>query len=293
VLHLAGAIILVLIIGGATLGYVGHVSQQVAANGTPGAKKVAKSSRKAASKGAHSAEAIWAEVRAADWLERRRNRRAARRAVGRGLGRGGGATARGIGRGTAATVRGIGRGGAATGRGIRRGLGAATRRLRNRGQQPGTTPAAAPVPVQPQPSASPAVQQPGRNPVPVTTQTTNGSAPAPGGGADLFTAIQQVTSHAMSGGLRSKQRAFKTLEDGFDYISQQLATFARQLSEPGQEYPASIWEPLATAAAHMKAASSAAGESSSGIGALAGMNLGEAADSPVHVPHNTQLNASP
>ena len=292
--HLAGAIILALIIGGCTLGYVGHVSQRVAANGTPGAKKVAKSGRKAASKGAHSAEAIWAEVRAADWLERRRNRRTARRAVGRAGAAGAGATARGLGR----AARGTGRGAAATARGTWRGGARAIRRVRNRGQQPGSAPAPVPaatpaaVPVQPQPSASPAVPQPGRNPVPVTTSTTNGPAPAAGAGADLFTAIQQVTNHAMSGGLRSKQRAFKTLEDGFDYISQQLATFARQLAEPGQEYPASIWEPLATAAAHMKAASSAAGESSSGIGALAGMNLGEAADSPVHVPHNTQLNAA-
>jgi chaperonin GroEL (HSP60 family) len=126
---------------------------------------------------------------------------------------------------------------------------------------------------------------------PLDPPSNGATASAPGGGADLFTAIQQVTNHAMSGGLRSKQRAFKTLEDAFDYISQQLATFARQLSEPGQEYPASIWEPLATAAAHVKAAASAAGESSSGLGALAGMNLGEAADSSVHVPHNTQLNA--
>jgi hypothetical protein len=276
-MHLIGALLIAAIIGAVAVSYLGRVTGRVADHGTPGAQRVARGSRRAASNGRqraqHGVAEIWAEVRAADWLERKRNARVARRAAGRAAGRG-----------AMATARGVGRGARAAGRGTARGLGALRARAQATGQPPDPTLSAAP------PAPRPDAPRPERAPVPMTTPTS-GSAPASAGGADLFTAIQQVTSHAMSGGLRSKQRSFKTLEDGLDYMSQQVAMFARQLSEPGQEYPASIWEPLAKAAAHLKAAASAAGESSSGIGALAGMNLGEAADSSVHVPHNTQLNA--
>jgi len=293
-MHLTGAIILAAVIGALAFGYLGRVSARVADHGTPGAQRVARGGRRAAGQGRKAAQRgvaeIWAEVRAADWLERRRIARE-RRASRPG-------TAATAGRGIVTTARAAGRAARATGRGSARGLRAARSWLPSvvieTPGQPSAPAVAPPAPAVRPPAVSPDMRPAERGPVPVTTDTTpNGASPgtAPGGGADLFTAIQQVTGHAMSGGLRSKQRSFKVLEDSFDYMSQQLQAFARQLAEPGQEYPASIWEPLAKAAAHLKAASSAAGESSSGIGALASMPLGEAADSPVHVPHNTQLNA--
>jgi hypothetical protein len=125
----------------------------------------------------------------------------------------------------------------------------------------------------------------------VTTQTTNGSAPT-GAGADLFTAVQQVLAQAMAGGLRSKQRGVKTLSDAFDYMAQQVQTFARQMAEPGQHYGSEVWEPLGTMGAHLKAASLSGGESSSALGSLAGMQVGELADSARQAPDHSELNAA-
>jgi hypothetical protein len=304
-MHLFGAVLLAALIGALTVGYLGHVSRQVADHGTPGARRVARGGRQAAGQGRRAAQKtvaeIWAEVRAADWLERRHSARE-RRASRPG-------TAATAGRGVMATARGIGRAARATGRGSTRGLSAIRRRLpvtvavEKPGQPPAPpAPAGAPAPGRP-PSATPHATQPGRGSDPVSAvwhdpstdsvrpDTSNGSGAATGAGADLFTAIQVVLTHAMAGGLRSKQRAVKTLSDSFDYIHQQLQAFARQMSEPGQHYGPEVWEPLTRMAALCKAASSAGGESGSALNSLAGMNVGELADSARKAPDQSELNS--
>ena len=110
-----------------------------------------------------------------------------------------------------------------------------------------------------------------------------------GASADLFVAVQQLTSRANAGGIRAKQQAITTLAEAFDYIQTHLTVWATHLAE-NNHYPAVIWEPLTTSAAHVKAASNSAGESASAILALAGMTVGELAVSPVRAPHEDELN---
>jgi hypothetical protein len=295
---LVGAILLFMLIGGAGALYARHVTARVAAVAPPRAARTAKGAQRQAARGRQmvsgKAAEIWAEAHSADWLERqraRRTRRAARTPVSQHASR----AARLAGRG-------IGKAGAATGRGATR--------LKQRVLVPqGTIP---PLPgsstatpgsqsnvrsLRPsQPASPPAQRETPQMTTPNGTSSStgtarNGSAPI-GGGADLFTAMQQVTGHAMSGGLRSKQRSISVLSESFDYMASQLESFARQLSEPGLNYPAQVWEALSRGAAHLKAAASASGESSSSLNAIAAMNVGELADSPVRAPHHDELNAA-
>lgn len=111
----------------------------------------------------------------------------------------------------------------------------------------------------------------------------------PGASADLFAAVQQLTAHAKAGGFQSKQRTVASLTEAFDYMQQHIAAFAAELAEPDQRYPAAVWEPLTTMAAHLKAAAGAGGESSSALAALAGMTVGEVAASPVRAVHHDEL----
>lgn len=111
----------------------------------------------------------------------------------------------------------------------------------------------------------------------------------PGASADLFVAVQQLTAQANAGGLRAKQRAITTLAEALDYIQTHLTVWAAHLAE-NNHYPAVIWEPLTTCAAHVKAASGSAGESSSAILAMSSMTVGELAVSPVRAPHEDELN---
>ncbi len=121
--------------------------------------------------------------------------------------------------------------------------------------------------------------------------TTNGSSSSLGAGSDMFTSIQTVISHMMGGGVRAKQRGCVTFTEAFSYMGDQLIALSRRMSEPDQNYPSAIWEPLAKTGAHLKAASQASGEGSSAITALLQMNVGELASSPLKAPHHQELNA--
>jgi len=117
------------------------------------------------------------------------------------------------------------------------------------------------------------------------------STTATGAGADLFTAVQQIIGHAEAGGIRAKLRALIQLAEAHDYLSQAMEGFARRMAEPDQGYPAGVWEPVAAASAHDKAASMSAGEAVSALTAMLAMTLDEAAQSSVRVPHHDELNA--
>jgi hypothetical protein len=303
-MHIIGALALAVLILGGTGMYVRNRTGRVAAVGTPRAARTARAAQRQARRGgtavSSKAQEIWAEAHSADWLERRRAARARQRAR-TPASRQAATAARAAGRGTATAARGIGR---FTRAGARKARSAGQRVLVPQGGIPvaATPPVTAssnghspvppvlrPVPP-PAPRETPKMSTSWHDKPAESTGAVNGAAT--GAGADLFTAIQALTSRILGGNLRAKQGGIMACGDGLDYISQALSSLGRALSEPGQEYPAAIWEPIMTAAAHVKAASSACGESTSAVNALAGMQVGELADSATRAPHNSQLNSA-
>jgi len=291
-MSLALAILICVLIMAGTAVYGGHVLKQVAANGTPGARRAAGSARikgkQAAASAGQSVRQIrahhFSQAKAAAWLERQQRRWArsdARRANGTHVSQWPGHAVRRLGR-TGSAVR---------------------QRVRDRRatSDPGTVqpPAAAPGSSTVTPPASanghgpqqtnghaPTASTNGRAHTPMTT-TANGSS---GVSSDMFTAAQQLTSQSLAGGLQSKRRGIHTLSEALDYIGTVVTQFGQRLSEPDQGYPASIWEPLTTAGAHVKAAAASAGESDSALAALSAMNVGELAGSATQAPHHDELN---
>lgn len=256
-------IFLAALLGGA-FGFGSHVAGSVAQHGPPraarGARAVQQHGRQARQSAEDRAREVWAQAKSADWLARRqraRDRRDARTPLHQHAGRG----ARWV-----------------------------AAQFRQRAAAPPDAGAAARVPAAPSPTGtSPPPARPA-SPPPAPPGRTDPVTTSPGASADLFAAVQQLTARAKAGGLRSKQQAAAALAEAFDYMQQHIAAFAADLSEPGQGYPASIWEPLTTVSAHLKAAAGSAAESSSAISALAGMTVGELAASPVRAPHHDELN---
>lgn len=322
-MQIIGALVLFALIFGGTAMYTRSRVGHIAANGTPGAKKAAKGAQKQALKVGEKAAAVWAEAHSTDWLEVRRLKR--QRAQGRRdtTAKAARATASGTGSAIRATAGAAGRAARWTGRRAKSASRGGVRRLVMAGgtwKPEDTTPAQANGHVPAATLAPPAAAQPaqpqtasttpnGRTPSPMTTPgnsrdaasgelwnppaDSRGPAGAGGGaGADMFTAISGVRARMMAGGLRAKQSGLATLSDGIDFMATTVEAIAREMSEPGREYPAHIWERVTACAAHLKAAASSAGEGSSGITALAGMNVGELADSSIKAPHNNELNAA-
>jgi len=278
-MHLIFAVIILGLVGWGAVSFGSHVTSQVAQRGPAGPARVARGAqargRQARTVVADRTREVWAEAQSADWLERRRagrERRAARPSAGQRAA----AAASATGRGAAATAR------WATAP-LRRPAGAPPAPA----AVPGPAPAPGPGPAPPPAGTAPA---PARQPAPVPPGRTDPVTASPGASADLFAAVQQLTAHASAGGLQAKYRAVTALAEALDYMQQHVASWAVQLSEPGQGYPATIWEPLTTVAAHLKAGSGAASESSSAICALAAMTVGELAASPVRAPHHDELN---
>jgi hypothetical protein len=157
------------------------------------------------------------------------------------------------------------------------------------GHRPGaaipSTPATAATP---RPTARPQL-------VPVPDPTNGRPAPMPsspsptGAAADMFSAATVVTSHAKSGGIHAKLRAIKVFSETFENLHTTLRDLATDMSEQG-EYPASVWEPVMTAAAHAKATAMSLGEADSSLVSLMNMNIGELAASPIRAPRNAELN---
>ena len=196
--------------------------------------------------------AIRAQARADDWLERRRAKRAARE------------------KDPPVPLR--ARAASATRSAWRRAVVPGGGPPVHRAARATVTPLPAAVNASPQPAPPRRLQSvppPERTPAPMTTPASgNGSTAPSGASADLFTAVQQITGRARAGGIRSKQRAIVTLSESFDYMAQVIGQWSQQLAEPDQNYPAAIWEPLAQAAAHLKAAANSSSESASSISAM-------------------------
>jgi len=142
--------------------------------------------------------------------------------------------------------------------------------------QPGTKPHLVPVP-------SPA------NGRPAPMSSAPPSAAPTGAAADMFSSANILNGHARSGGIHAKLRATRVYEEAYSQLEASLQEMARDMQENGQ-YPAMVWEPVYTAAAHVKAASMAMGESANAVASLMNMPVGELAASPVRAPHHDELN---
>lgn len=116
------------------------------------------------------------------------------------------------------------------------------------------------------------------------------TAPSPtGAAADMFSSASALASHAKAGGIHAKSRALKVFGEAFEALDATLRSLAQDMAEQG-EYPAGVWEPVMTAAAHAKATSLALGEADASLTSLMNMNIGELAASPVRAPRNQELN---
>jgi hypothetical protein len=295
---LFGALALFLLIGGGSVMYATGRLGHMASHGSPAAARAARTAQRQAKSGktalSGKASEIWAEAHSADWLETRRAKRA--RVAARTP----------VSQKAATAARITGRGAASTGRGIRRAGAAARRRagqIRHRVLVPqGAIPAkpkdGPSIPYPTQDESPPSNVKPIR-PVAAAQsaptapkETPEMSTPSTGAGADMFSAAQQITSQARAGGIRAKQRAIQTLQEGMEYIAGQISSLATHMSEPDQHYAPTIWEPLAKGSAQAKGAASSFGESSAALSSLIGMNVGELADSPVQAPNHKELNAA-
>lgn len=116
------------------------------------------------------------------------------------------------------------------------------------------------------------------------------ASPTTGASADLFSAANILTTAALAGDIRSKIMSFKTFNEAFEQMGQMLIDYGRSLSEPGQEYPAMVWEAVQTAGAHMMAAAMSMSEADNGATTVANMAFGELAASSIQTPHNSQAN---
>lgn len=154
----------------------------------------------------------------------------------------------------------------------------------------------APAPTTAAPAAPPGANGRHLSPVPDPAPTTHGGPTMPttgtGAAADFFSAITAVTGRAKAGGIRDKATAIKTLTTGLEQQAAALEEFARHMAEPGQEYPAMVFEPLDQMAAHLRAAAMSGGEADSGLATLMHMPVGELAASSVRAPHNSELNTA-
>ena len=167
-------------------------------------------------------------------------------------------------------------------------------------------PAAAPVVIPPPVAAPPPPQQNerrltavpdpqpsrgnGRTP-PVTTGTNgNGAAAGLGAGADMLNSVHQLVTHVMAGGIQGKQRGFSVASESLSFMADQFVSMGRAMAEPGQNYPASAYEPWLVAASHLQAAAMACGEGGSVIQSIRSMTVGELAGSAMRAPHHDELN---
>lgn len=148
--------------------------------------------------------------------------------------------------------------------------------------KPDTRPAPRPAP-SPAPVAAPVLTE-------VKPMAPNAATPG-GAGADLFAAVQHIINHASAGGVRSKLRAITQFDEALGYEAGSLEGFAQRLAEPDQAYASSVWEPVAMAAAHMRAAQMQMAEAGSALRHIMSVTVGEAAGSGTRVPHHDQINS--
>ena len=124
---------------------------------------------------------------------------------------------------------------------------------------------------------------------PVTTSQV--PVTAAGSGADLFSAMRVIVTHGETGGLQAKLRVFSQLGEVFEYEAGVTESFAKRIAEPDQGYTAAVWEPVATAASHVRAAHMAMSDAASALAHLVSLTLGEASATGQRIPHHDQVNA--
>lgn len=142
--------------------------------------------------------------------------------------------------------------------------------------------------------APPAHRSPPPAPAPPAT-TTGGTVSAGTSTASAEKAIEgvnEIYAHGMAGGIHAKQEALKAMHELAVRAAQMAVTFARQMSEPGQNYGTEITEPLATAGTHYQAAASSVSESDAAISTLINMSVGDLAASARQAPHHSELSES-
>ena len=115
--------------------------------------------------------------------------------------------------------------------------------------------------------------------------------PAGSSGADLFAAMRTMVTHAEAGGLQAKQRVLAQLDEVFEFQAAIMEGLARRLAEPDQGYPAAVWEPVTTSAAHIRAARMSVSDAASALAHLVSLTLNEASATGQRIPHHDQVNA--
>lgn len=160
------------------------------------------------------------------------------------------------------------------------------------GRSPAVWPPARPAEVPRQPPVQPRlvpVPDPPSGRTDTMTTTAPPSAAPTGAAADMFSAASTLNGHARAGGIHGKLRGEKVYGEALAHIAAALEQFARDMQETGR-YPAMTWEPVITAAAHVRAGGLAMGEAVNALSGLMKMPLGELAASPVRAPHHDELN---
>ena len=115
------------------------------------------------------------------------------------------------------------------------------------------------------------------------------SAAPTGAAADMFSAANILNGHAQAGGMHGKLRGERVYGEALSFIASALEQFAKDMQETGR-YPAMTWEPVMTAAAHVRAGGMSMDEASNSLTRLGNMTLLENAGSAVQAPHHDELN---
>ena len=115
------------------------------------------------------------------------------------------------------------------------------------------------------------------------------SAAPTGAAADMFSAANILNGHAKAGGIHGKLRGERVYGEALGFIANALEQFAKDMQETGR-YPAMTWEPVMTAAAHVRAGGMSMTEAANALTRLGNMTLLENAGSAVQAPHHDELN---
>lgn len=141
-------------------------------------------------------------------------------------------------------------------------------------------------------TSSAAGSGPAEPPSPISSSNGHSGGGGGGGGAaaDFFHSITAVTGPAKAGGIKSKQRAVKTLAAGMPMMASALEEFARWCQEPAQGYGAPLFERLQKMANCIRAAGMEGAEADTYMTELANKPLGEVAGSRVQAPSSREIN---
>lgn len=133
------------------------------------------------------------------------------------------------------------------------------------------------------PSPEPPPAQPGSNGGNTVPAASTAAA------QKMIEGINEIQSHAATGGIHAKREALAAIHEGATRFSTMVLMLARQMSEPDMNYGHEITEPLATAGQHLTAAAMSVSEADTAIEFLINMTVGDLAKSPRRAPHHREL----